>query len=116
MPSAKSADGKARQRARNKAAGGGSRAGSSGVHERLRDAPSTAWDEAVASGATHLCDLLLKVSSYQRLQNNGIQINAAAPPDSRDQVEAMHQVSQFGYLMVRVLSLEEAGAVDADEA
>jgi hypothetical protein len=61
---ATSAQGKKDQRARNKAAGIGSRSGSSGQALLVKDLPKFAWED-VEDEVTHVCDIAAKISHSQ---------------------------------------------------
>lgn len=60
----RSAEGKKEQRARNKAAGVGSRSGSSGQALLVKDLPKFAWED-VEDEVTHVCDIAAKISHSQ---------------------------------------------------
>lgn len=60
----KSAEGKKAQRARNKAAGQGSRSGSSGAALAIAHMPKRVWEE-VEHEVEHVCDIAGKISHSQ---------------------------------------------------
>lgn len=105
MPSTDSAAGKRRQRARNKAAGGESRSGSSGVLERIRETDLLSFEQAQEMGAEHLGDLMFAVQHLQiTVDGSGI-LTVAVPPAWVHRAVDLHQRSRVGLCFVRAFGM-----------
>lgn len=93
-----SAESKARQRARNKAAGMVGQGGSSGIHELLRQVPEQTFEEAKTLGLDWLGAMRVMVPTYQLIRNNTFQLNGLAPTGEGATVALLAQASQFGFV------------------
>lgn len=98
-----SATGKAAQRARNKAAGSTTRAGSSGKAKAIAKYPKRTWEELTAGDAVeHVCDIAGKIS-HSQIGGNGYLVSTLNSPMeyAHDLLDA-HMKCQDGMVYIRV--------------
>lgn len=99
--SVKSAEGKAAQRARNKAAGSTSRSGSSGTAIAMSSLPKRLWDE-VEGEVTHLADIAGKIS-HSQVGSSGFLISTLSTPlEYAHDLLDVHLKSRAGMVYVRI--------------
>jgi len=96
--SVSSAEGKARQRKRNK---GGSRSGSSGEALSIADMPKRLWDE-VEEEVEHICDIAGKIS-HSQVGNSGYLVSTLNSPleYAHDLLDA-HLKARDGLVYIRI--------------
>lgn len=116
-----SAEGKRRQRERNKAAAEAAgvkptRSGSSGVLARLRAVQLLTFEEAQAMGVEHLTDVVGKVQQTQLLADGSVQMNVVVPPEWAQAAVDMHRGTRSGACFMRVYVMELPGDDDGSDA
>lgn len=103
--STSSAEGKRRQRARNKAAGEGTRAGSSGVLERIRATDLLSFEQAAELGAEHIGDLMFAVQHLQITNDGSGILTVAVPPAWVHRAVDLHQRTRVAMCFARAYGL-----------
>jgi hypothetical protein len=96
--SVKSAEGKARQRARN---GNATRSGSSGAAKALADMPKRLWEE-VEDEVEHVCDIAGKIS-HSQVGNSGYLVSTLnAPLEYAHDLLDAHLLARDGLVYIRI--------------
>lgn len=98
--SAKSAEGKRRQRARNKAAGVVSRSGSSGILERIKGVELMSFEEAEAYGVEHVADVMASVVATQLGVDGSATVTLVVPSEWVGAAVDLHRASRATPAMV----------------
>lgn len=102
------AEGKAEQRARNKEAGTGTRAGSSGKALEIARAPRRVWDE-VKDEVTHLTDIAGRISHSQVGSSGYLVATISTPLEFAHDLLDVHLKAREGLVYMRLyyVSLED---------
>lgn len=103
-----SAEGKADQRARNKAAGSVTRAGSSGNALKIAEAPKRLWDE-VKDEVVHLTDIAGRISHSQVGASGYLVATISTPLEFAHDLLDVHLKAREGLVYMRLyyVSLED---------
>jgi hypothetical protein len=114
MPANRSAQGKAAQRKRNKAAGSVSRSGSSGVLAEIRATPRVSYDEALGLGLEYLNDVIVSVQQVQLTADGGALVTMVVPPEWVQEAVDLHRASRSGLVFMRAHVLPSLTSSDGD--